>query len=569
MANAFLGQGSNYVGISVSDASDIKYNNEISGLESTNIQDAIDEIMDRDTVTSVNEKTGNVTLNKVDIGLENVDNTSDLNKPISTATSQALLEKSDVGHTHTKSDISDFPTTFPPEAHNHDDLYYRIADVDSALDEKADVTHTHTKSQITDFPTSFPPATHTHTKSEISDFPTTFPPESHTHDDRYYTENEMDTKLSEKANTSHTHTKSQITDFPSSMPASDVYSWAKASSKPTYTASEVGALPLTGGKLTGTLSITVPTGSWSEGIRLHPSSNGWTTLAFCGTDNTGDTGTSANTWSMHGNNGNFYLSKNGSNSASTQLACVNNAWSANGQAIVLNNDSRLSNSRPASDVYSWAKASTKPSYAWSEITSKPSAFTPSSHTHTKSQITDFPTSLPANGGKASNVTAYHYSTTSTSTGIFKININSATSWMLAFTIRLYQGYQYEDIVVSGYNYGANHWYTPQAILLGSTSGVTSVNVYFGYDSNWNLWVAIPGTSYTGLDIRDVTNGYTQINIDYSNLFTVSVVSSTPTTLQTTVTAYRPMYRNDITQSTVDLTPGSSNLATGAIYMVYE
>lgn len=45
------------------------------------------------------------------------------------------------------------------------------------------------------------------------------------------------------------------------------------------------------------------------------------------------------------------------------------------------NDSRLSNSRPASDVYSWAKAATKPSYAWSEITDKPTTFTPSSHTH--------------------------------------------------------------------------------------------------------------------------------------------------------------------------------------------
>ena len=45
------------------------------------------------------------------------------------------------------------------------------------------------------------------------------------------------------------------------------------------------------------------------------------------------------------------------------------------------NDSRLSDARPASDVYSWAKASTKPSYSWSEITSKPSSFTPASHTH--------------------------------------------------------------------------------------------------------------------------------------------------------------------------------------------
>ncbi len=43
-----------------------------------------------------------------------------------------------------------------------------------------------------------------------------------------------------KANGTHTHTKSQISDFPSSMPASDVYAWAKASSKPSYTKSEVG-----------------------------------------------------------------------------------------------------------------------------------------------------------------------------------------------------------------------------------------------------------------------------------------------------------------------------------------
>lgn len=43
------------------------------------------------------------------------------------------------------------------------------------------------------------------------------------------------------AASSHTHTKSQITDFPSSMPASDVYAWAKASSKPSYSYSEVGA----------------------------------------------------------------------------------------------------------------------------------------------------------------------------------------------------------------------------------------------------------------------------------------------------------------------------------------
>lgn len=41
----------------------------------------------------------------------------------------------------------------------------------------------------------------------------------------------------------HTHTKSQITDFPSSMPASDVYAWAKASTKPSYSWSEISDKP--------------------------------------------------------------------------------------------------------------------------------------------------------------------------------------------------------------------------------------------------------------------------------------------------------------------------------------
>lgn len=75
----------------------------------------------------------------------------------------------------------------------------------------------------------------------------------HTHDDRYYTETEINTKLAAKANSSHTHTKSQITDFPTSMPASDVYSWAKQSSKPSYTIGEVsGNLPAS--RISGTIS---------------------------------------------------------------------------------------------------------------------------------------------------------------------------------------------------------------------------------------------------------------------------------------------------------------------------
>ena len=44
-----------------------------------------------------------------------------------------------------------------------------------------------------------------------------------------------------KADKAHVHARADVTDFPSSMPASDVSAWAKAATKPTYTAAEVGA----------------------------------------------------------------------------------------------------------------------------------------------------------------------------------------------------------------------------------------------------------------------------------------------------------------------------------------
>lgn len=69
--------------------------------------------------------------------------------------------------------------------------------------------------------------------------------------------------------------------------------------------------------------------NYAEGIRIHSASNGWTTLIFCGTDNTGTSGTSANSWSLHTNNGNFYINRNDSNGAK-----VNRLWGhSNGYTI--------------------------------------------------------------------------------------------------------------------------------------------------------------------------------------------------------------------------------------------
>lgn len=63
-------------------------------------------IVEIGAVTSVAGKSGAVTLVKGDVGLSNVDNTSDANKPVSTATQTALNAKANASHTHAAAEIS-------------------------------------------------------------------------------------------------------------------------------------------------------------------------------------------------------------------------------------------------------------------------------------------------------------------------------------------------------------------------------------------------------------------------------------------------------------------------------
>jgi hypothetical protein len=101
-------------GIVVLDKSDVGLGNvdntsDLNKPISTATQDALDDKYDASNpsnyitsaeapVQSVNTKTGIVVLDKSDVGLGNVDNTSDLNKPISTATQDALDDKYDASN---------------------------------------------------------------------------------------------------------------------------------------------------------------------------------------------------------------------------------------------------------------------------------------------------------------------------------------------------------------------------------------------------------------------------------------------------------------------------------------
>lgn len=61
----------------------------------------------------------------------------------------------------------------------------------------------------------------------------------------------------------------------------------------------------------------------------------------------------------------------------------------------------------------WESFGIPVSITWDAVQGKPSAFTPTAHTHTKSQITDFPTSMPASDvsawAKAASKPTYTYS----------------------------------------------------------------------------------------------------------------------------------------------------------------
>lgn len=88
--------------------------------------DGIEAGAEVNTVNSVAGKTGNVTLDKSDVGLGNVDNTSDMNKPVSTATQTALNGKVD------NSTLNN---------------YYTKIQTDSALSLKADSSSVYTKTE--------------------------------------------------------------------------------------------------------------------------------------------------------------------------------------------------------------------------------------------------------------------------------------------------------------------------------------------------------------------------------------------------------------------------------------
>jgi hypothetical protein len=119
-------------------------------------------------VQSVAGRTGAVTLAKADVGLGNVDNTSDANKPVSTAAQAALDGKAATTHTHVKADITNFSdadyataaqgalaaTAVQPAAIANFETTTQLNARDTANRNRTNHTGTQTASTISDFATA-------------------------------------------------------------------------------------------------------------------------------------------------------------------------------------------------------------------------------------------------------------------------------------------------------------------------------------------------------------------------------------------------------------------------------
>ncbi|MEN6291845.1 MAG: tail fiber domain-containing protein [Methanobacterium sp.] len=140
-----------------------------------------------------------------------------------------------------------------------------------------------------------------------------------------------------------------------------VYTWAKQSVKPTYTYSEVGAEPAIS-KSTGYAKWTGSAWSWDNSTFV--TGTPWTSMGYL---------TSLPSHA-HGN-----ITNSGAIGSTTGLPIITTTsgvltvgtFGTGAGTFCVGNDARLSDSRIASDVYTWAKQTVKPSYAWSEISSKP------------------------------------------------------------------------------------------------------------------------------------------------------------------------------------------------------
>lgn len=235
-----------------------------------------------------------------------------------------------------------------------------------------------------------------------------------------------------------------IKNKPSAMPASDVLAWAKAANKPAYSWEEIGGKPSAFLPSSHTHNLlSVQSDNYKQGTDLPSTYPQGETIFF----------SNLPTAKFNGNN---YCTVH-TIKGYKNMACIQFLYPYNGNTDkvyyrmgLYNSDTwrdwkeisvfghthtksqitDFPSSMPASDVAAWAKAAAKPSYGWTEITGKPSTFAPSTHSHPKSQITDMPTKLSQFTNDSGYITQADVDTSQSHTHSNKTILDKITQAML-------------------------------------------------------------------------------------------------------------------------------------------
>lgn len=310
---------------------------------------------------------------KAEIGLGKVDNTADADKTVKRATTAGTA---DSANSVAWENVKDKPTTFPVEAHNHDDRYYTEAEVNSKLNNKVDNTEAGANGLINKLEsgTAAPVdndliitqwANHTtataanqnryvrrpmssiwsYIKSKADSVyqpKGSYAPASHTHDDRYYTESEVNTKLANY------------------QPKGN---YAAASHTHNYAGSGTA-----GGSANSAVKLDSSAGSATQPVYFKDGKPVATTYALNKTVPADAKFTDTNTW--RGIQNNLTSDSTDQSLSAAQGKALKTLVDGKAPASHKHTKSQITDfptSMPASDVSAWAKAATKPSYTKAEV----------------------------------------------------------------------------------------------------------------------------------------------------------------------------------------------------------
>lgn len=236
------------------------------------------------------------------------------------------------GHTHSFDSITGKPSTYTPSVHTHDDRYYTETEMNAKLDGKSNT--------------------------------------GHTHDDRYYTETEINTKLNGKANSSHTHTKSQITDFPASLKNPTALTiQTNGTTAAIYDGSAAKTVNITKSNIG--LGNVDNTADANKSVKYATSAGNASKVNnhTVNIDVPADAKfTDTNTW--RGIQNNLTSDSTDQSLSAAQGKALKTLVDGKAPISHTHKKSQITDfpsSMPASDVYAWAKAATKPSYTKAEV----------------------------------------------------------------------------------------------------------------------------------------------------------------------------------------------------------